>query len=103
MSTKQSAVALHSSNGHSVSAEPTLSQIFGSNVFSDREMKKRLPKNTYAALRKVMQGEAEPVSYTHLDVYKRQASSWGAISPTELLFFDPISKAMFRAANTAIF
>jgi glutamine synthetase type III len=52
MSTKQSAVALHSSNGHSVSAEPTLSQIFGSNVFSDREMKKRLPKNTYAALRR---------------------------------------------------
>jgi glutamine synthetase len=28
-------------------------------VFSDREMKKRLPKNTYLALRKVMQGEAE--------------------------------------------
>jgi glutamine synthetase len=60
MSTKQStSVALHSSNGHSVSSEPTLSQIFGSNVFSDREMKKRLPKNTYLALRKVMQGEAE--------------------------------------------
>ncbi len=60
MSTKQAtAVAVHSSNGHSVSAEPTLSQIFGSNVFSDREMKKRLPKNIYAALRKVMQGEAE--------------------------------------------
>lgn len=61
MSTKQSAVlrTLHSSNGHSAMAEPSLSQIFGSNVFSDREMKKRLPKNTYAALRKVMQGEAE--------------------------------------------
>jgi glutamine synthetase len=60
MSTKQStSVALLSSNGHSVSSEPTLSQIFGSNVFSDREMKKRLPKNTYLALRKVMQGEAE--------------------------------------------
>lgn len=60
MSTKQAtAVSLHSSNGHSVSTEPTLSQIFGSNVFSDREMKKRLPKNIYSALRKVMQGEAE--------------------------------------------
>jgi glutamine synthetase len=61
MSTKQSAVlsALHSSNGHSTSAEPSLSQIFGSNVFSDREMKKRLPKNIHAALRRVMQGEAE--------------------------------------------
>jgi glutamine synthetase len=51
--------ALPSSNGRSVSAEPTLSEIFGSNVFSDREMRKRLPKNVYAALRRVMQGEAE--------------------------------------------
>jgi glutamine synthetase len=58
MQTKQ-VRALPSSNGRSVSAEPTLSEIFGSNVFSDREMRKRLPKNVYAALRRVMQGEAE--------------------------------------------
>ncbi|MBL8024066.1 MAG: glutamine synthetase III [Elusimicrobia bacterium] len=51
--------AIHSSNGRSLSAEPTLSEIFGSNVFSEREMKKRLPKNIHAALRKVMLGEAE--------------------------------------------
>lgn len=50
---------LSHTNGKSAPREPGLVELFGSNVFDDRTMRKRLPKNTYAALRKVMDGEAE--------------------------------------------
>src|SRR5687768_4366781 len=35
-------------------AVPALPEIFGANVFSDRVMKERLPKDTYKALRQTM-------------------------------------------------
>ncbi|MFN0117569.1 MAG: glutamine synthetase III [Elusimicrobiota bacterium] len=44
----------HSHNGHSkVSSDVT--DIFGSNVFNDRVMRERLPKDTYKALKKVIE------------------------------------------------
>ncbi len=90
MSTKVS--ALHSSTGRSVSAEPSLFELFGSNVFSDREMKKRLPKNTYAALRKVMEGGAEltlDVANVVAEAMKNWALEKGATHYTH--WFQPLT------------
>ena len=72
-----------------------VADIFGENVFNDAVMQERLPKKTYKKLREVIEEGKEldletadvvahemkewaiekgatPVSYTHLDVYKRQ-------------------------------
>jgi len=38
---------------------PDVTEVFGSNVFNDKVMRERLPKDTYQALKKVLDGEAE--------------------------------------------
>ncbi len=87
---------IHSSNGHSssgrLSADSTLSEVFGSNVFSDREMKKRLPKNVYASLRRVMAGEAEltlDVANVVAEAMKEWAIEKGATHYTH--WFQPLT------------
>ncbi|MDR1997627.1 MAG: glutamine synthetase III [Candidatus Margulisbacteria bacterium] len=40
-------------------AKPDITEIFGSNVFNDKVMKERLPKDTYKAFKKVLTGTAE--------------------------------------------
>lgn len=45
--------------GEACATDVNLTEVFGANVFSDRVMKKVLPKPVYAALQKVMAGEAE--------------------------------------------
>ncbi len=62
MPTKYSAVPSSSTsrNGRCADCgEKSLVELFGSNVFNDQTMQKRLPKNIYAAIRKVIAGEAE--------------------------------------------
>ena len=56
-----------------------VTDIFGENVFNDSVMQERLPKKVYKKLREVIEEgkeldfeTADAVSYTHLDVYKRQ-------------------------------
>jgi glutamine synthetase len=39
--------------------KPDITEIFGSNVFNDKVMKERLPKDTYKALKKVLAGQSE--------------------------------------------
>ncbi|MDR2429162.1 MAG: glutamine synthetase III [Candidatus Margulisbacteria bacterium] len=39
--------------------KPDITELFGSNVFNDKAMKERLPKDTYKALKKVLAGQAE--------------------------------------------
>jgi glutamine synthetase len=53
---KKSAVVSCSSE---CSAKVPLTEIFGSNVFSDAEMRRRLPKKSYDAIRQVIAGTAE--------------------------------------------
>ncbi|MDR1453106.1 MAG: glutamine synthetase III [Candidatus Margulisbacteria bacterium] len=39
--------------------KPDITELFGSNVFNDKAMKERLPKDTYKALKKALVGQAE--------------------------------------------
>ena len=47
-------------------------ELYGSLVFNDKVMRSKLPKDMYKALKKTIESGTHPVSYTHLDVYKRQ-------------------------------
>ena len=60
MSPKQEILGVSTyTNGKHQAADAKLTDLFGSNVFSDRVMRKRLPKNVYAAMQKVIAGESE--------------------------------------------
>ncbi|MBI4397019.1 MAG: glutamine synthetase III [Elusimicrobia bacterium] len=67
-------------------------QIFGSNVFTDREMKKRLPKNIYLALRKTLD-EGAPLTLDVANVVAEAMKNWaiekGATHYTHL--FQPLT------------
>ncbi|GBR75371.1 glutamine synthetase type III [Candidatus Termititenax persephonae] len=39
--------------------KPDITELFGSNVFNDKAMRERLPKDTYQALKKVLSGQTE--------------------------------------------
>ncbi|HNG45217.1 MAG TPA: glutamine synthetase III [Elusimicrobiota bacterium] len=60
MSPKQEILGVSTyTNGKHQAADAKLTDLFGSNVFNDRVMRKRLPKNVYAAMQKVIAGESE--------------------------------------------
>jgi glutamine synthetase len=52
-----------------------LTQLFGSNVFNDREMKKRLPKDVYAAFRKTIETGA-PLAPKTADAIADSMKNW---------------------------
>jgi glutamine synthetase len=52
-----------------------IQEYFGMNVFSDEQMKERLPKSIYKALRKTIE-EGVPMDYSVADVVAAAMSSW---------------------------
>ncbi len=52
-----------------------MSEIFGSNVFNDKVMKKRLPKDVYAAFKKTMDGDV-PLTPKVADVVAEAMKKW---------------------------
>jgi len=52
-----------------------VTEIFGSNVFNDRVMKERLPRDTYKALRKTIQ-EGLPLSLEVANVVASAMKDW---------------------------
>jgi glutamine synthetase len=63
----------HHSNGKSTGVR--LTDIFGSNVFSDREMRRRLPKKAHADIQKVISGEAE-LTGSLADIVAQAMKEW---------------------------
>ncbi|MBQ3116440.1 MAG: glutamine synthetase III [Clostridia bacterium] len=50
-------------------------EIFGTNVFNEKVMKERLPKESYSAVKRAMRGE-EPLSYEHAKVVASAMKEW---------------------------
>ncbi len=72
--------AIESAIQHRTSEEPVLNrghihEYFGMNVFSDEQMRDRLPKSVYKALRKTIE-EGVPMDYSVADVVASAMSSW---------------------------
>ena len=72
--------AIESAIQHRVSEEPVLNranikEYFGANVFNDEQMKARLPKAVYKALRKTIE-EGVALDYSVADVVAAAMSSW---------------------------
>lgn len=72
--------AIESAIQHRTSEEPLLGkaniqEYFGMNVFNDEQMKKRLPKTVYKALRKTIE-EGVPMDYSVADVVAAAMSGW---------------------------
>ena len=72
--------AIESAIQHRTCEEPLLNQAniqeyFGMNVFNDEQMKKRLPKTVYKALRKTIE-EGVPMDYSVADVVAAAMSGW---------------------------
>ena len=72
--------AFESAVQHHVSAEPKFSrghidEYFGMNVFGEEEMKARLPKDIYKAMRETMD-EGAPMDFSVADVVATAMSSW---------------------------
>lgn len=69
-----------------------ITEVFGSNVFNDRVMRERLPKDTYKALKKVMEDGA-PLTLDVADVVANAMKDWaiekGATHYTHL--FQPLT------------
>lgn len=65
-----------SMNGRtSKSSTPDVTEIFGSNVFSDRVMKERLPKDTYKALRRTIE-QGVPLTLEVANVVANAMKDW---------------------------
>jgi len=76
MSPKQEILGVSTyTNGKHQAADAKLTDLFGSNVFSDRVMRKRLPKNVYAAMQKVIAGETE-LTLDVANVVAEQMKEW---------------------------
>lgn len=72
--------AIESAIQHRTSEEPVLNrghiqEYFGMNVFSDEQMRDRLPKTIYTALRKTIE-EGVPMDYSVADVVASAMSNW---------------------------
>ncbi len=72
--------AIESAIEHRTNEVPVLTggriqEYFGMNVFSDEQMKERLPKTIYKALRKTIE-EGVPMDYSVADVVAAAMSSW---------------------------
>jgi len=72
--------AIESAIQHRTSEEPVLNRghiqdYFGKNVFSDAQMRDRLPKAVYKALRKTIE-EGVPMDYSVADVVAAAMASW---------------------------
>jgi glutamine synthetase len=72
--------AIESAIEHRTSEEPVLNRghildYFGKNVFSDEQMRERLPKTIYKALRKTIE-EGVPMDYSVADVVAAAMGSW---------------------------
>ena len=76
MSPKQEILGVSTyTNGKHQAADAKLTDLFGSNVFNDRVMRKRLPKNVYAAMQKVIAGETE-LTLDVANVVAEQMKEW---------------------------
>src|SRR5476649_1857148 len=80
-------------NGHSSkNGSLDIEELFGSNVFSESVMKKRLPKETFNTLRKTME-EGAPLTLPVANVVARAMKEWaiekGATHYTHL--FQPLT------------
>jgi len=65
----------HHSSEELVMAFDNIDDCFGMNVFGENEMKSRLPKDIYKAMRKTMD-EGEPLDFSVADVVATAMSSW---------------------------
>ncbi|MBL0350792.1 MAG: glutamine synthetase III [Elusimicrobia bacterium] len=93
MSPKQEILGVSThTNGKHQAGDAKLTDLFGSNVFNDRVMRKRLPKNVYAAMQKVIAGEAEltlDVAHVVAEEMKEWAIEKGATHYTH--WFQPLT------------
>jgi glutamine synthetase len=89
--------------GEACATDVNLTEVFGANVFSDRVMKKVLPKPVYATLQKVMAGEAE-LTLATANVVAQAMKDWamelGATHYTH--WFQPLTGITSRESTTAL-
>ncbi len=79
MATLQEISKIIGTNGKSMNGKSKISsdvtEVFGSNVFSDRVMKERLPKDTYKALKKTIE-EGAPLTLEVANVVANTMKDW---------------------------
>ena len=69
------ALGTNGHGGHKVSTDKDVTRVFASNVFNDKVMRERLPKETYKALRKTIE-QGAPLTLDVANIVANAMKDW---------------------------